>query len=382
MVPPPAAEQQVTFPNDYSLGNSTLRTPRLAVFATGNQVFVADTLANRVVRYTAPAQFVRSDSTPSPKIEGVIGQPDLVSGKANHGLIEPDASSLSSPLGGAFDSAGNLWVVDTNNNRVLSYPASGTFSYISANIVVGQTDFPFNAPNLIEGREVWFFNNGCARRRHCGGQGSNPPHLYIADTFNNRILGFRDARAVGADARSLLTQKPDLVIGQPAGDFFRSIVNYPNGDPGICLRPRPDSCGRSAWRSMTAAICGWPIPVMGGCCVSPRRSAWRREPSRPPILVLGQNSFTNKDQSASAQTMNTPYGLALFPGGHLAVSDPALNRVLVFKKSSRHRRIRIHGGWAAELFIGRGFQYVGRPEQPPACCHGFVGPPLCCRFRK
>ena len=29
--------------------------------------------------------------------------------------------------------------------------------------------------------------------------------------------------------------------------------------------------------------------------------------------------------------MNTPYGLALFPGGHLAVSDPALNRVLVFR---------------------------------------------------
>src|SRR5579872_380016 len=105
-VPPPAAEQQVTFPNAYSLGGSSslnaqsLNAP-LAVFATGNQVFVADTLANRVVRYTAPSQFVRSDLTPSPRIEGVIGQPDLVSGKVNHGLIEPDASSLSAPLGGA-----------------------------------------------------------------------------------------------------------------------------------------------------------------------------------------------------------------------------------------------------------------------------------------
>ena len=111
-------------------------------------------MANRVVRYTAPAQFVGSPATPSPQIEGVIGQPDLVSGKVNRGLVEPDATSLSAPLGGAFDSGGNLWVVDTNNNRVLSYPASGSFNYTSANIVVGQTDFPFNAPNLIEGREV------------------------------------------------------------------------------------------------------------------------------------------------------------------------------------------------------------------------------------
>ena len=154
----PPSTSQPTFPNAFSLGNSLLNAP-LAVFATGNQVFVSDTLANRVVRYTAPSQFVRSDTTPSPKIEGVTGQTDTVSGKVNHGLSEPDATSLSGPLGGAFDNAGNLWVVDANDNRVLSYPASGTFSYISANIVVGQTDFPFNAPNLIEGREVWFFNN-------------------------------------------------------------------------------------------------------------------------------------------------------------------------------------------------------------------------------
>ena len=327
-VPPPAAEQQVTFPNAYSLGNSFQNAP-LSVFATGNKVFVADTLANRVVRYTAPSQFVRSDLTPSPIIEGVIGQPDLVSGKVNHGLIEPNAGSLSSPLGGAFDSAGNLWVVDTNNNRVLSYPASGTFSYISANIVVGQADFPFNAPNLIEGREVWFFNNGAAGGGIAVDTGSNPPHLYIADTYNNRILGFRDARAVGADARSLLTQKPDLVIGQPAGDFFRSIINYPNGDPDLptatgLLRPVGvvvDTNG-NLWvaDSGNGRVLRFPAPfsVAAGSI-------------QTADTVLGQNSLTNKDQSASAQTMNTPYGLALFPGGHLAVSDPALNRVLVFK---------------------------------------------------
>ena len=144
-------------------------------------------------------------------------------------------------------------MVDAGNNRVLSYPANGSFSYTSATVVVGQTDFPFKTPNLIEGREVW--NAGTEERlihKLIPGGGmvvdksSNPPHLYIADTFNNRVLGFRDARAVGTDARSLLTQKADLVIGQP--DLFRSIVNYPGGDPDLPTSRRTSAAGGSGGR--------------------------------------------------------------------------------------------------------------------------------------
>jgi len=329
VVPASTAGQQPSFPNDFSLGNNFQNAP-LSVFATGNAIFVADALANRVVRYTTPAGFVRSDTAPSPKIEGVIGQPDLFSGKANGGMIEPDATTLNTPLGGAFDSAGNLWVADTNNNRVLSYPANITFNYTAANLVIGQTDFPFNTPNLIEGREVWFLNGTAAGGGIAVDKNSNPPHLYIADTFNNRILGFRDARAVGADARTLLTQKPDLVIGQPAGDFFRSIVNYPNGDPDLptatgLLRPIGLAVddGGNLWvaDSGNGRVLHFPSPfsVAAGTI-------------QTADLVLGQSSFTQKNQSASAQNLSNPYGLALYPDGHLAVSDPALNRVLVFKK--------------------------------------------------
>ena len=325
----PITGQQPTFPNDFSLGNSSLNAP-LAVFATGNAVFVADTAANRVVRYTTPSNFVRSDTAPSPKIEGVIGQADLFSGKPNRGMIEPDATTLSAPLGGAFDGAGNLWVADANNNRVLGYPANGTLQFASANIVVGQTDFPFDAPNLIEGREVWFLNGSSPGGGIVVDKTSNPPHLYIADTFNNRILGFRDARAVGADVRSLLTQKPDLVIGQPANDFFRSIVNYPNGDPDLptptgLLRPAglaiDDSGNLWVADSGNGRVLRFPAPFSVGA--GTLQSA---------DLVLGQSNFAQKVQIASAQNMNTPYGLAFFPDGHLAVSDPVFNRVLVFKK--------------------------------------------------
>src|SRR5204862_8292188 len=126
-------------------------------FTSGTVVFVADTIANRVVRYSSAAQYTPTDSAPSPRSESVTGQLDFLSGKANRGLGEPDASSLSLPAGGVFDTAGNMWVADAGNHRVLSYPTSSTLTYTSANVVVGQTDFPFAGPNLIEGREVWIY---------------------------------------------------------------------------------------------------------------------------------------------------------------------------------------------------------------------------------
>ena len=74
------------------------------------------------------------------------------------------------------------------------------------------------APNLLEGREFFFGDGG-------GGvvvdTRSNPPRLYVADTFNNRVLGFGDARNVHPG------DKADLVIGQPKMTW--SLVNSPDG---------------------------------------------------------------------------------------------------------------------------------------------------------
>ncbi len=325
----PTASQGQPLPDDYSLGNSLQNAP-LAVFTNGNAVFVADTLASRVVRFNSAAQYTPTDTAPSPQIQSVVGQPDLLSGKINHGLTEPDATALSIPASGAFDTAGNLWVADAGNNRMLSFPADGAFNYSSANIVVGQTDFPFNAPNLIEGREVWIYNGGAPGGGIAVDKSSDPPHLYIADTYNNRILGFRDARAVGTDVRSLLTQKADLVIGQPAGDLFRSMVNYPNGDKDL-----PTSTGLYQPVGVVVDDSGnlWVADSGNGRVLRfPAPFSVAAGTDQTADLVLGQNGFNQKAQSATQSTMNTPYGLALFPDGQLAVSDAALNRVLVFRK--------------------------------------------------
>src|SRR5262249_21484489 len=144
-------------------------------------------------------------------------------------LPEPNATTLNTPTVGAVAN-NQLYLCDTQNHRVLVIPiSSGTLTQASG--VLGQLDFPYNSPNLIEGREFYFFAGFQALPSGAGaGDGagividsvSNPPRLYVADTYNNRILGFKDARAVKTGDRA------DIVIGQR--DFFRSLINDPAND--------------------------------------------------------------------------------------------------------------------------------------------------------
>src|SRR5690242_15567523 len=59
-----------------------------------------------------------------------------------------------------------------------------------------------NAPNLVEGRELWL-PRGLAIDSSVA-----PPRLYVADTLNNRVLGWKNALAFRNG------QVADIVIGQ------------------------------------------------------------------------------------------------------------------------------------------------------------------------
>jgi cytosine/adenosine deaminase-related metal-dependent hydrolase len=89
---------------------------------------------------------------------------------------------------------------------LLSFPLSAQITLNpTPTRVVGQDSLAltnFN-PNLVEGRE--FYNpQGIALDLS-----TNPPALYVADTGNNRVLGFRNANSFANG------QKADIVVGQP-----------------------------------------------------------------------------------------------------------------------------------------------------------------------
>jgi uncharacterized protein (TIGR03437 family) len=338
----PASGTSTIYPTQYTLGfpnsNNNLIPPQ-GVFTQGNHVYVADTAANRIVEYDVPANWpVYSTTVPSPPALAVYGQIGFNAGQANQAQAQPSAYTLSGPYAGAFVGT-QMWIADTGNNRVLAFQPTST-GYSNASIVVGQLDYIYNAPNLIVGVELFLSGNGLSASGMVLDNSVSPPHLYISDPGNNRILGFNNALTVGATTPPAAA---DMVIGQP--NFKTSEINYPSGNalsPSATGLYEPIGVAVDNKGNLYVADAGngrvvrFPAPFSQAGCPS----ACAAQPTAN--LVLGQNNFTTVIQNASANSMHTPWGLALFAddpgavplGGSIAVSDSYYNRVLVFKKPS------------------------------------------------
>jgi len=237
---------------------------------------------------------------------------------SNRGLAEPRSISFSFPTF-ALATSNELFVVDAGNNRVLVFPTSGLGPNSSATRVLGQDDFTFGAPNLLEGREMNFsLVGGDANGGVLVDTVASVPHLYIADANNNRVLGFFDARKVRPG------DKADLVIGQP--DFQRALINYPTND-----------ASKPSAQSLYLPI-GLALDAVGNLFVADTGNGrvlrfpkpFDQSPANFPSadLVLGQSGFNSSVTDPTQRTMHSPYGLAFISDGGLLVCDSLHNRVL------------------------------------------------------
>ncbi len=327
----------------------------VAVDPTTGKVFISDAGNNRVLRFSSAAA-LQIGANP----EAVIGQPNFSSFAANQ-AGPASAQTMSFPFGITVDSQGRLWVADNNNNRVLGFfVASSLGNNPPADVVLGQPDaatvtsgtspIKMNDPAGVfvgPNDELWVAdsnNDRVLRFDAVTGKTTGDPadgvlgqldfvtngdgvsatefndpnslfadsvgRLWVADTFNHRVLRF-DAAAGKVNGAAA-----DAVVGQP--DFDTNVS------------------GTSAQKFRTTY--GVYFDPLGNLWVGDyNNERVLRFPDALSIttggtadLVLGKPNFAASSGLASARTFGGPSQIAPGSGGSLLVVDYDFNRVLRF----------------------------------------------------
>ena len=108
----------------------------VGVFCSGTTLWITDFYNSRVLRFNNAASL--ANGAPA---DAVFGEPDFNTGFYNSSTV-PSATQLNYPTQIYVDGADNLWVTDEKFNRVLMFPnASTAASSEAATKVLGQTDF-------------------------------------------------------------------------------------------------------------------------------------------------------------------------------------------------------------------------------------------------
>ncbi len=270
----------------------------LAVEPDGD-LWVGSNDKGRIFGYRSP---VDTNAEPDTEPDRILEADDSWN---SHPQKMPSDHPVYAGGGLAVDDAGTLWVVDIN--RVLAFldPWSGDDH---ADRILGQVRADQITANLVDTDGLM------VPAAMAVDTASQPPHLYVVDAFNSRVLAWEDARGFSNG------RPADLVLGQPGR--FKSGCN-------------------SGGRSLSSLCLG---QFFLGIAVDAKGTVWVSDAGNQ--RVVGYRSPFTTDRVADrvvggsgCQTgtrgLCIPGGVAVDKGGNLYVADIGNNRVLEFDEPLR-----------------------------------------------
>lgn len=127
--------------SDLSLSSTGVARPESLTWDGSHTLYVSDTSNNRVL------SFDLNNLSNGMAASHVLGASDLSS--APHGGVA--ANSFNEPKGLSYNSSnGLLYIADSGNNRVLAFDVSNMVDDMNAVSVLGQSDFVSNTPNTTQ----------------------------------------------------------------------------------------------------------------------------------------------------------------------------------------------------------------------------------------
>lgn len=238
--------------------------------------------------------------------DAVLGQADFASGAANRGG-SPTATALNEPRGLCLDRAsGRLFVADSLNHRVLSWPSADAFTNgQAADLVLGQPDFTSGAANQ---------GGATPTERTLNGPKSvatdSAGRLYVADSLNFRILCY----------------EPPLVTNMPATRVFGQAGSFTTANQASLVAPTADNLGNPDGIAIDATdrlYCADRFLSRVSIYSTPLTSA-------TADTVIGQPNLTTAGGNLTQTGLDHCSGAALDSAGNLFVGDEFNNRVMMF----------------------------------------------------
>ncbi|MDX1998013.1 MAG: NHL repeat-containing protein [Thermoanaerobaculia bacterium] len=262
----------------------------------GGRLFLADAWHHRILVWE---RLPRRDDQPP---DWVLGQPSLAAVEPNRGG-PVSAVGLYWPYGVAVV-AGNLWVTDTGNRRVLGWFGVPEFDR-PADVVLGQPDFSQADENRGGAPSASSFRwpHGVAA---AGGA------FYVADAGNHRVLGW--------PALPRRDEPADRLLGQR--DFGTAFESQYQPQSATSLR-------------FPYAVAGDGERLLVADTANNRVLLWPGAPTTgtPAVRVFGQDDLVangeNRWREVRHDSLCWPYGLWLH-GDLLGIADSGNNRVLLW----------------------------------------------------
>ncbi len=326
-----------------------LGSPTSAAFDSSGNLWVADYQNNRVLEFKPPFSTNEVASV-------ILGQPDMFGSACT-----TSPTGLCNPSGLAFDPTGNLWISDLGNSRVLEYLSSNLITGDGAANVLGQPDFVSNGcattpTGLCQPFSLAFDPSG---------------NLWISDTNNNRVLEYLSSNLITGDGAANVLGQPDFVSNgcattptglcspdglafDPTGNLWISdsansrVLEYLSsnlitGDGAANVLGQPDMFSNACYTSPTG-LCS---PF--GLAFDPTGNLWISDLGNSRVLeylssnlitgdgaanVLGQPDFVSNGCATTPTGLCDPQGIIFDPTGNLWISDRNNNRVLEYLSSN------------------------------------------------
>lgn len=200
--------------------------------------------------------------------------------------------TLASPAGIAVDAAGNIFVVDTGNSRIVELNAQGTASVLSINGL---------SPSLSSPEGIAVDGSG---------------NLYIADTGNNRVV------KVSSDGEGSVISTGSVTLSSPRGIALDQSGNIFIADTGHNQIVEVTSGGTASALAITVSSgpAGFSSPI--GLAVDVSGKLYIADSANNRIVTVAAGSTTGTVVTiAGGVTVTNPTGVAVDNIGNLYVTD-------------------------------------------------------------